>query len=121
MMSDTNVGTLVVMEDGKLAGFISDRDYARKIALMGRTSPGTQVRDIMTTRVQCVGPGQTVQEAMALMTAKAVRHLPVLEHEAVIGIASIGDLVKSVIGEQRRLIDHTRPYRQFQSIAACDA
>jgi CBS domain-containing protein len=110
IMSDANVGALVVMDGGKLAGLISERDYARKIVLMGRTSPETKVRDIMTMRVLCIRPEQTVHEAMALMTAKALRHLPVLEHKAVIGIVSIGDLVKSVIGEQQFIIDQLESY-----------
>jgi len=110
IMAEANVGALVVMDEAKLVGLISERDYARKIALMGRTSPGTSVRDIMTTRVLCIRPDQTVQEAMALMTAKAVRHLPVLDHKAVIGIVSIGDLVKSVIGEQQFIIEQLESY-----------
>ena len=74
-----------MLNQGKLCGIISERDYARKIALMGRTSPGTQVKDIMATRVLCVRSEQTVHECMALMTAKAVRHLPVLENKTVVG------------------------------------
>ena len=110
VMAEANVGALVVLNQGKLCGIISERDYARKIALMGRTSPGTQVKDIMATRVLCVRPEQTVHECMALMTAKAVRHLPVLENKVVVGIVSIGDLVKSVIGEQQFIIEQLETY-----------
>jgi CBS domain-containing protein len=109
-MAEANVGALVVMEGGKLSGIISERDYARKIVLMGRTSPLTKVKDIMSTRVLCARPDQTVQECMALMTAKAVRHLPVLDHKSVVGLVSIGDLVKSIIGEQQFIIEQLESY-----------
>ncbi len=110
LMAEANVGALIVLDQGKLCGIISERDYARKIALMGRTSPGTQVKDIMATRVLCVRPEQTVHECMALMTAKAVRHLPVLENKAVVGIVSIGDLVRTIIGEQQFIIEQLESY-----------
>jgi CBS domain-containing protein len=77
---------------------------------MGRTSPATKVKDIMSTRVLCARPEQTVQECMAMMTAKAVRHLPVLEHKVVAGVVSIGDLVKSIIGEQQFIIEQLESY-----------
>lgn len=98
-MAEVNVGALLVMDDGKLAGIISERDYARKIVLKGRTSLDTPVGAIMSERVLCVTPDQTVNECMAMMTAKAVRHLPVLDNNSVVGIVSIGDLVKAIIGE----------------------
>lgn len=110
MMADTNVGALCVMEGDKLVGIISERDYARKVILEGRSSADTLVRDIMASKVLCVRPDQTVGDAMAMMTAKAVRHLPVLEAKRVIGIVSIGDLVKVIIGEQQFMIEQLENY-----------
>ena len=97
MMAENNIGSLVVLEDGKLVGVITERHYAREIVLKGRTSPGTLVRDIMSTKVIYTRPDQSVEECMAVMTARAVRHLPVLEGGRLVGIVSIGDMVKSVI------------------------
>ena len=90
---------LLVMDGSGLVGVISERDYARKVILKGRSSLDTRVEDIMLTRVICARPEQSVEECMGLMTAKAVRHLPVLDHKEVVGIMSIGDLVKAIIGE----------------------
>ena len=109
-MEEANVGALVVMDGDKLAGIISERDYARKIVLMGRTSPDTPVSAIMSTKVICATPEQTVEECMGMMTAKAVRHLPVLDHKTVVGIVSIGDLVKTIIGEQQFVIEQLESY-----------
>jgi CBS domain-containing protein len=105
MMAEHNIGSLVVLEDGKLVGLITERDYAREIVLKGRTSPRTLVRDIMSTKVIYARPDQSVEECMAVMTAKAVRHLPVLEGGRLVGIVSIGDMVKSVIGDQKFIIE----------------
>jgi len=105
MMAENNIGSLVVLEDGKLVGVITERLYAREIVLKGRTSPGTRVRDIMSTRVIYTRPDQSVEECMAVMTAKAVRHLPVLESGRLVGIVSIGDMVKSVISDQKFIIE----------------
>ena len=105
MMAENNIGSLVVLEDGKLVGVITERHYAREIVLKGRTSPGTLVRDIMSADVICARPDQSVEECMAVMTAKAVRHLPVLERGQLVGIVSIGDMVKSVIGDQKFIIE----------------
>ena len=105
MMAENNIGSLVVLEDGKLVGVITERHYAREIVLKGRTSPGTLVRDIMSTKVIYARPDQSVEECMAVMTAKAVRHLPVLEDGRLIGIVSIGDMVKSVIDDQKFIIE----------------
>jgi CBS domain-containing protein len=105
MMAENNIGSLVVLEDGKLVGVITERHYAREIVLKGRTSPGTRVRDIMSTKVIYARPDQSVQECMAVMTARAVRHLPVLERGRLVGIVSIGDMVKSVISDQKFIIE----------------
>ena len=105
MMAENNIGSLVVLENGKLVGIMTERHYAREIVLKGRTSPGTLVRDIMSTEVICTRPNQSVEECMAVMTAKAVRHLPVLERGRLVGIVSIGDMVKSVIDDQNFIIE----------------
>lgn len=105
MMAENNIGSLVVLEDGKLVGVITERHYAREIVLKGRTSLGTLVRDIMSTKVIYARPDQSVEECMAVMTARAVRHLPVLEGARLVGIVSIGDMVKSVIDDQKFIIE----------------
>jgi CBS domain-containing protein len=105
MMAENNIGSLVVLEGGKLVGVITERHYAREIILKGRTSPGTLVRDIMSTKVIYARPDQSVEECMAVMTARAVRHLPVLEGARLVGIVSIGDMVKSVIDDQKFIIE----------------
>lgn len=110
LMADANIGSLLVMENGKLIGVISERLYARKVALKGKTSPTTAVKDIMETEVVYVRPEQSIEECMALMTAKRVRHLPVLDGGKVVGIISIGDLVKSIIGDQKFVIEQLEHY-----------
>jgi len=110
LMADKSVGALIVMEGDRLAGIISERDYARKVILHGKSSHDLEVRDIMTSKVISVHPGQTVGECMALMTEKRVRHLPVTEGERLIGVLSIGDLVKEVIAEQRQTIEQLESY-----------
>lgn len=110
MMADKNVGALVVIEGEKLAGIFSERDYARKIILLGKASKETLVREIMTDRVLCVSPGQSIEECMALMTEKRIRHLPVLDHKRVVGVISIGDVVKEVISEQKFIIAQLESY-----------
>lgn len=100
-MATREVGALLVMDNEKLIGIVSERDYARKVALENRSSKDALVRDIMSTRVLCARPDQTVNECMALMSDKRARHLPVVDHKKVIGIISIGDLVKSIIQEQQ--------------------
>ncbi len=109
-MADKGIGALLVMEDGKIAGIITERDYARKIVLMGRSSRETPVRDIMTSEVMCVRPDQTNEECMALMTDKRVRHLPVMDKDQLIGLVSIGDLVKDIISEQKFIIEQLENY-----------
>jgi CBS domain-containing protein len=110
LMAENDIGSLVVLEDDKLVGIITERHYAREIVLKGKTSPGTLVRDIMSTKVICARPDQPVEECMAVMTARAVRHLPVLEHGRLVGIVSIGDMVKSVIGDQKFIIEQLEHY-----------
>jgi CBS domain-containing protein len=109
-MSGANIGALIVMDGARLAGIVSERDYARKIILMGRSSPDTPVSAIMSSKVLCATPDQTIEDCMAMMTAKAVRHLPVLDNKQVIGIVSIGDLVKAIIGEQQFVIEQLENY-----------
>jgi CBS domain-containing protein len=110
VMADKEVGALVVLEGERLAGIFSERDYARKVILHGKASKDTPVREIMTQRVVCVRPDQSVEDCMALMTDKRIRHLPVLEDNRVIGVISIGDVVKEVISEQRFVIEQLEHY-----------
>lgn len=110
IMADKNIGALVVMEGSRLIGVVSERDYARKVILRGRASKETPVRDIMTSEVLCARPDHTVEGCMALMTGKRVRHLPVVDGERVVGMLSIGDLVKSVIDEQQFVIEQLEHY-----------
>lgn len=110
LMADKGIGALLVMEGDAIAGIITERDYARKTVLMGRSSRETPVRDVMTSQVLYVRPGQTAEECMALMTENRVRHLPVLESGKLVGLISIGDLVKDIISEQRFIIDQLEHY-----------
>jgi len=110
MMAEKRIGALLVMRNEKLVGILSERDYARKIALEGLSSRKSKVSDIMSHKVLCVKPEQTVQECMALMSEKRARHLPVVDHKKVIGLVSIGDLVKNVIAEQRFEIEALQYY-----------
>ena len=109
-MADKGVGSLLVMDGDRLVGIVTERDYARKVILEGKSSKTTSVGDIMTRRVLCVTPERTVDECMALMSDKRARHLPVVDHKRVIGVVSIGDLVKSVISQQQVLIDQLQHY-----------
>ena len=110
LMAEKSIGALLVMEDLKIDGIITERDYARKIVLMGRSSKETPVRDIMTSPVMYVRPDQTNEECMALMTDNRVRHLPVIDNGKLIGLISIGDLVKDIISEQKFIIDQLEHY-----------
>jgi len=110
LMAEKNVGALVVMEDDKIVGLVTERDYARKIVLMDRTSKATSVRDVMTSPVICVRPEQTNEECMALMTERRFRHLPVIAQGRLAGIVSIGDLVKDKISEQKFIIEQLELY-----------
>jgi CBS domain-containing protein len=109
-LAEKNIGALLVMEDAKILGIVTERDYARKIVLMGRSSKETPVRDIMTSPVMFVRPDQTNEECMALMTDNRVRHLPVMENGKLIGLISIGDLVKDIIAEQKFTIEQLEHY-----------
>ena len=110
MMAEKSIGALLVMEHGKIVGILSERDYARKVILMQRTSRETLVRDIMTAAVVYVRADQTTDECMALMTQHRLRHLPVMEGDELIGMLSIGDLVKDIISEQRFIIEQLEQY-----------
>ncbi len=110
LMADKEVGALMVVEGTKLVGLISERDYARKVILQGRSSRSTEVREIMTSRVAYAQPDQTVEECMALMTEKRFRHLPVIDQGQLVGVISIGDLVKSIIDEQKFIIEQLERY-----------
>jgi CBS domain-containing protein len=110
LMAEKDVGALIVTEGGKPAGIISERDYARKVILHGKSSHDIAVREIMTSKLVTVQPRQTVEECMALMTSKRIRHLPVIEGERLVGVLSIGDLVKEVIAEQEATIKQLESY-----------
>ncbi len=110
LMADKQVGALLVMDGEKLVGIVTERDYARKVILEGKSSKDTPVSDVMTRRVLCAAPGHTVEECMAPMTDKRARHLPVVDHKHVVGVLSIGDLVKALINEQQVLIDQLQHY-----------
>ncbi len=104
-MAEKRIGALLVMEGETIVGIVTERDYARKIALLGRTSAATLVRDVMTADVMYVRPTQTSQECMALMTENRLRHLPVVDGARLVGLISIGDLVKDIISEQQFIIE----------------
>jgi CBS domain-containing protein len=110
IMADRHVGALLVMEGDAVSGIVSERDYARKVILMGRSSADTPVRDIMSAPVVTVQPETTVEKCMQLMTERRVRHLPVTEAGRVVGMVSIGDLVKAVIAEQQQQIEELETY-----------
>ena len=110
LMAEKNVGALLVLDRGKVVGILSERDYARKVILHGKSSLSTPVRDIMTDRVMFIRPEQTVEECMALMTEKHIRHLPVLVENQLVGVVSIGDLVKASIDEKDFVIKQLENY-----------
>jgi len=112
IMADKNIGAVLVIEKGKLAGILSERDYARKVILKGKASKETLVRDLMTTNVLYVDPDKNVEDCMFLMITKHIRHLPVMENEQLIGIISINDVVKTIISEQQFAIDTLEKYMQ---------
>ncbi|MEO5566466.1 MAG: CBS domain-containing protein [Luteimonas sp.] len=110
LMAEKRIGALLVMHAGKLAGILSERDYARKIVLQGRSSRDTPVRDIMTAEVVTIGLANTADHCMQLMTDRRLRHLPVVEGGNVLGVVSIGDLVKAVIEDQQHELDQLQRY-----------
>ena len=110
VMADQDVGALVVMDGDDIAGIFSERDYARKIVLLGKTSRETPVSAIMTADVICVTPEQSDDKCLAIMTDRRIRHLPVLEDGRLAGIISIGDVVKAIIADQRVMINHLEDY-----------
>jgi CBS domain-containing protein len=109
-MAQKSVGALLVMDSGQLVGIVSERDYARKVILKGKASQETQVREIMSYPVICVHPELTIQQTMTLMTEKRVRHLPVVVEESVVGVISIGDVVRSMIEEKEYYIQQLTSY-----------
>ncbi len=110
IMSDKEIGALLVLEDEKLVGIFSERDYARKVILKGKSSKNTQVGELMTKKVLYIDPEQTINDCMAIMTDKHIRHLPVIENDKVIGMVTIGDVVNQIISEQEFTIHHLENY-----------
>lgn len=112
LMADKNIGSVLVMEGGKPVGIFTERNCVRDVILQGKPSPNTPIRDVMSSPVICVGPEHSVDECMALMTDRRIRHLPVIQNGALVGLISIGDLVKSVIEDQQYTIDQLILYIQ---------
>ena len=112
LMADKNIGALLVVDEGKIVGILSERDYARKVVLMDRSSKQTAVREVMTSTVMYARPDQSNEECMALMTDNRLRHLPVIDNGRLLGLVSIGDLVKDIISEQQFTIDQLQHYIQ---------
>ncbi len=110
LMAEKNIGAVAVMDDSRLVGIFSERDFTRNVVLQDRAAKDTKVSEVMTSRPVCVGPDQTMEECLALMTDKRVRHLPVVEHDRVVGLVSIGDAVKAVISEQQFTIEQLELY-----------
>ena len=110
IMAQRNIGALLVVKDSELVGIFSERDYARKVVLDGRSSRKVAVSEIMTREVVTVGPEQSIEECMTLMTSERIRHLPVIDNGKLAGIVSIGDLVKEIISEQQFMIDQLENY-----------
>ena len=110
LMADKGIGALLVIEGGAIVGIVTERDYARKIALLGRTSAATLVQDVMTTSVIFVHSSQTSEQCMQLMTGNRLRHLPVVDDDKLVGMISIGDLVKDIISEQKFIIEQLEQY-----------
>lgn len=116
LMAEKGIGALVVLENGKLVGIVSERDYARKVVLMARSSHTAEVREIMTADVITVEPGQSIEHCMELMTERRLRHLPVLEDGQLLGVISIGDIVKHIISDQQFLIRQLEGYIRGEAV-----
>ena len=110
LMAEHNIGAVLVLVESRLAGVFSERDYARKVALQGRSSGATPVREIMTSKVICVGPEQPIEDCMELMTHHHIRHLPVVKGDNLLGMISIGDVVREMMAEQKYLIEQLHHY-----------
>jgi CBS domain-containing protein len=110
LMADKNIGAVIVLSDQLVEGIFSERDYARKVMLLGKTSTQTLVREIMTTQVVSVEPGWSVEQCMALMTERRIRHLPVMDQGRLVGVISIGDVVRALVEEQQFTIDSLQRY-----------
>jgi CBS domain-containing protein len=110
IMAEHDIGAVLVFDGDKLVGILSERDYARKVALAGRSSKDSQVKDIMTGNVVCIAPDRAIEECMALMTQKRVRHLPVMDRKRVVGMVSIGDVVKATIDDKESTIAQLQSY-----------
>lgn len=114
LMAELNIGAVLVVENGKISGILSERDVVRKVDLLGKSTAATQVREIMTEKVLYVEPGQSLEDCMALMTEKRIRHLPVIENEKLLGVISIGDVLHEVIHEQKFMISQLEHYIRGQ-------
>ena len=109
-MAEHDIGAVLVLDGDKLVGVLSERDYARKVVLAGRSSKDSPVKDVMTSHIVCVSPDRSVDECMSIVTNKRLRHLPVIDNKRVVGIVSIGDLVKATIDEQEFTITQLKTY-----------
>jgi CBS domain-containing protein len=110
LMCEKNIGGLLIVENGKLVGIFTERDYARKLILKGKSSKDTQIRDLMTSNLVTVSPDTSIDDCMRVMTGRKIRHLPVLDKGELVGIISIGDVVHFVIEEQKSIIEHLEHY-----------
>ncbi len=110
VMAEKEIGAVMVIDGEHLVGIFSERDYARKVVLQGKTSRDTPVREVMTDKVVCVRPEQTIDDCMGLMTDKRIRHLPVLDHKKVVGVISIGDVVKEMLSDKEFVIQQLESY-----------
>jgi CBS domain-containing protein len=110
IMNEKNIGAVLVMEDEELVGIFSERDYARKVILTGRSSKTTEVKELMTCKVYCIDPSRTIQDVMELMNEHRFRHVPVMESEKVIGVLSSGDVMRGVVAEQKNTIESLESY-----------
>ncbi len=110
LMAEKDIGALLVVENDEVVGIFSERDYARKIILHGKSSRDTEIQEIMTSEVLCISSDQSVTKCMALMTDKRIRHIPVLDDGQLVGVISIGDVVKAIITEQQIIINHLEDY-----------